>query len=110
MNHPQRSLREWARRHKISDFTVRKFAKENGFKSLAKRKVPLETAAIKDRRLKKAKTAMNSLKKGCQNLPLIFSDKKIFVCNCISNNVKIASLFKDRLKIQLERMLMRLIN
>lgn len=91
--HPERPFRELAQAHGISEATVRRLAKEKGFKSVAQQEMPLEANAI-IKGLIKASKALAELKKGRHGLPLIFSDKKLFVVDCLSNSRQ------DRLVIQ----------
>ncbi len=84
--HPERPFREFARTHGISEATVRRFAKEKGFKSVAQRQIPLETNAILERRLVKASKSIAELKKGQHGLPVIFPDEKLFVVDRLLNS------------------------
>ena len=85
-NHPERSFWELAGTHRTSQGTVMIFAKEKGFKSVARWKMPWETNAINEWHQINAFKAVAQLKKGCQGLPLIFSDEKLSVMDHMSNS------------------------
>jgi len=76
---PGMSMRAIARKSDVSEITVRRILKEDGFKSYVLRKGQLLTPAMKERRVERARKLLLRLKKPKEAGQLIFfSDEKNF--------------------------------